>query len=62
LRENPHIHYATGLHRGYLRLTLRPERLTAELQGVASVREPEAPCDTLATFTVEHGRAGPVAG
>lgn len=59
LRENPHIHYATGAHRGYLRLTLTPERLMAELRGVTSVTEREADCHTLASFVVENGIAGP---
>ncbi|WP_295878859.1 alkaline phosphatase D family protein [uncultured Thiohalocapsa sp.] len=61
VRENPHIHYATGEHRGYLRLTLTPARLTADLRAVASVRERDATCDTLASFVVEDGRPGPVA-
>ncbi|MGD9410082.1 MAG: alkaline phosphatase D family protein [Thiohalocapsa sp.] len=60
LRENPHIRYATGKHRGYLRLTLTPARLTADLRGVASVHQREAPCETIASFVVEAGHAGPM--
>jgi len=59
VRENPHIQYATGKYRGYLRLALTPERLVADLRAVASVKERESPCETLASFVVENGRAGP---
>jgi alkaline phosphatase D len=57
--ENPHIHYATGTHRGYLRLELTPARLTADLRGVTSVQRRDAGCSTLASFVVEDGRPGP---
>jgi alkaline phosphatase D len=57
--EGPHIQYATGTRRGYLRLDLRPERLIADLRGVASVKERETQCDTMASFVVESGRPGP---
>jgi alkaline phosphatase D len=60
VRENPHIHFGTGEHRGYLRLTLEPARLMAELRAVASVRERGAGCDTLARFVVEDGHPGPM--
>ncbi len=59
LRENRHIHYATGEHRGYLRLSLTPARLTAELRAVTDVRRRDAHCETLASFIVEDGIAGP---
>jgi alkaline phosphatase D len=59
LRENPHIHYATGSRRGYLRLTLTPEQLTAELRAVADVRDRNTPCETMSAFIVEDGIAGP---
>jgi phosphodiesterase/alkaline phosphatase D-like protein len=59
MRENPHIHYATGEHRGYLRLTVTPGRLTADLRGVASVHERDARCATIASFVVEDGIPGP---
>jgi alkaline phosphatase D len=60
LRENPHIHCATGEHRGYLRLTVTPERLTGDLRGVAGVRERDAACETVASFVVEDGVPGPM--
>jgi alkaline phosphatase D len=59
VRENPHIHYATGEHRGYLRIAITPDRLTADLRAVAGVQEPDAPCETLTSFIVEDGRPGP---
>ncbi len=57
--EGPHIHYATGTHRGYLRLELTPERLTADLRGVDSVQSRDAGCVTLASFVVDNGHPGP---
>jgi alkaline phosphatase D len=59
LRENPHIHFATGAHRGYLRLSVTPERLTAEMRAIADPRLRDTPCETLASFVVEDGVAGP---
>ena len=58
---NPHVRYATGLHRGYLRLDVTSERLVADLRGVDSVKDPESGCATLASFVVENGRLGAVA-
>jgi alkaline phosphatase D len=55
---NPHVRYATGRQRGYLRFDLTPRRLLAELRGVDSVREPTSGCATQASFVVEEGRAG----
>ena len=57
--EGPHIRFATGVRRGYLRLDLTPQRLTADLRGVASVLDPDSGCETLASFVVEDGRPGP---
>ena len=57
--ENPHVLHATGAHRGYLRLELTPQRLTADLRGVSTVKERAADCTTTATFVVEDGRPGP---
>ena len=58
---NPHVRYASGVHRGYLRLDLTPQRLTVDLRGVNSVKDPESGCVTVATFHVEDGRPGAVA-
>lgn len=58
-RANPHVHFATGAHRGYLRLTLTEAQLLAELRSVSTVRDREAACTTIARYIVEDGVAGP---
>jgi alkaline phosphatase D len=55
---NPHVRYATGLHRGYLRFEATPRRLTADLRAVDSVSDADSGCTTLASFVVENGRPG----
>lgn len=57
--ENPHLKLMDGRHRGYVRLEVTPQGLTAELRGMANVQSADAACSTLAAFTVENGRAGP---
>lgn len=57
---NPHVRYATGLHRGYLRLEVTPRRLIADLRGVTSVKDPASGCTTVASFFVEDGQPGAV--
>lgn len=57
LAWNPHIRYYNG-RRGYVRLDLTPERLTARYQAVPWVTQPGAPLQTRATFVVENGRPG----
>ncbi len=58
LRHNPHIRYARGDRRGYTVLEVRPDRVTATLRAVDTVKEEAAGVDTLARFAVESGRAG----
>lgn len=58
---NPHVRLALGTHRGYLRLDVTPERLTADLRGVDSVVDPDSDCKTLVTYVVEDGQPGAVA-
>ncbi|MGD1983080.1 MAG: alkaline phosphatase D family protein [Chromatiaceae bacterium] len=58
---NPHVSFATGLHRGYLRLDLTAQRLIADLRAVDSVQDPASGCATLASFVVENGRPGATA-
>jgi alkaline phosphatase D len=58
---NPHVRYASGLHRGYVRLELTPQRLTADLRGVDSVKDRESGCATVSSFVVDDGRPGAVA-
>lgn len=58
LAENPNMHYARGDLRGYLRLTVTPESIQADLMGVDDPRRTDSPVSTAATFAVEDGRPG----
>jgi len=60
LGDNPHIRFASGARRGYVRVEVTPERLRADLRTVRSVVQPGAAADTQASFVVEDGRPGPV--
>jgi len=60
LPDNPHMLYMNSLHRGYVRAEITPRLWRSDLRGMASVREREASCTTVASFVVEDGRAGPV--
>ena len=60
LADNPHIRFANGTRRGYVRLEITPQRLRADLRTVRSVSQPGADADTLASFVVEDGRPGAV--
>jgi alkaline phosphatase D len=57
-REGAHVKFATGLHRGYVRMELSPARLTAELRALDDARRQDAQCSTLASWVVEDGRPG----
>lgn len=59
---NPHIHYANGTQRGYLRLTLTRKRLEADLMGLDDVRRPDSGISRQAAFVVEAGHPGPQRG
>jgi alkaline phosphatase D len=58
LAENPHISFADGATRGYMRLELTRQRATAELRGLADVRQIDSTIATRATFVIEADRAG----
>jgi alkaline phosphatase D len=58
---NPHIRFYNG-QRGYVRATLTPERWTSDFRVVPAVAEPGGAIETRATFVVEDGRPGAVAG
>ncbi|HEY5900277.1 MAG TPA: alkaline phosphatase D family protein [Burkholderiales bacterium] len=60
LADNPHILFADSRYRGYTRIEVTPQRMTADLRAMQSVQTRDAPCRTLATFVVEDGRPGPV--
>ncbi len=59
LAENPHLKYGRGDKRGYVRVEIKANLLTADLRAMESVQTADAACDTLASFVVEDGRPGP---
>jgi len=58
---NANLAYASGRHRGYLRLAIAPGRLTADLVAMENVDRADAPRRVERSFVVEDGRPGPVA-
>lgn len=52
------IHYATGRHRGYLRVTVGPERMQTDLRAVEDVRQAGSACSTVSSWIVEDGHPG----
>jgi alkaline phosphatase D len=57
-KEGAHVHFATGLHRGYVRMTLTPRQLTADLRALDDAKRRDAACTTLSTWVVEDGKPG----
>ena len=57
-RQQPTCRYFEGTRRGYVRVTLRPERARADYRTVATVQERDAPTETTASFVIEAGRPG----
>ena len=60
LPDNPHVKFADGSRRGYVRVEVTRSRLTADLRAVRSVAQPTTEADTLATFVIEDGRPGAI--
>ncbi len=58
LPENPNTRFATGLHRGYLRLDLDARQLRADLIAMDTVQQRESGSRVLKSFVIEAGRAG----
>jgi alkaline phosphatase D len=58
LAENPNVRLARGDRRGYLRVTIEPERLGADLVAVDDVEREDSPTHVLASFDVESGKPG----
>jgi alkaline phosphatase D len=56
---NPQIAFHNN-NRGYVRCSVTPDTWTAEFRVVDTVKQPEAPTRSLATFVIENGRAGAV--
>ena len=57
LSENPHVKFFNG-QRGYVRCSLTPERWQTDYRVIASVTQPDAPVNTIASFIVENSRPG----
>ena len=60
LPDNPHIRFADGSRRGYVRVEVTPARLRADLRVMRTVTQPQSEADTLASFVVENGRPGAI--
>jgi alkaline phosphatase D len=58
LARNPHLKYGRSDRRGYVRVELGARQMRAELRGLDSVKVPDSPCQTLASFVIEDGRPG----
>lgn len=58
---NANLVYGSSQHRGYVRLAMTPERLTADLVAMENVDRADAPRLIERSFIVENGRPGPVA-
>lgn len=57
--ELPHVRWARGDRRGYVRFRLEPKQLRADLMGVDDVENPASAVQTLASFVVDAARPGP---
>ena len=58
LAENPHIRYARGDKRGYVRMTLEKQAARADLFAVDDPFEPNSGVQPLAAFAIENGVPG----
>jgi alkaline phosphatase D len=58
--DNPHVRFADGTKRGYVRVEVTPQQWRADLRAMRTVTQPRAECDTLATFVITDGRPGAV--
>ncbi|MGH7551937.1 MAG: alkaline phosphatase D family protein, partial [Longimicrobiales bacterium] len=61
LSVNPHVKFFNR-QRGYVRCQVTPDRWTAEYRVLPFVTRPDAPITTRASFVVENGRPGGLAG
>jgi alkaline phosphatase D len=58
LMENPNVRLARSDRRGYLRVTIEPEQLRADLVAVDDVTREDSGVHVLASFDVESGKPG----
>lgn len=56
---NPHVHFADGRHRGYVRLVLDAHALRADLRVLDDPLDAASAIGSAARFVVEAGRPGP---
>jgi alkaline phosphatase D len=59
MAANPHVKYARGDRRGYVRASVTGGRFSADLVGLDTVRKPDSRAEVIARFVVEDGKAGP---
>ncbi len=59
LPDNPHVKLADSRFRGYVRVEVTSGSLRADLRAMETVQKRDAGCNTLASFVVEDGKAGP---
>ena len=60
LPDNPHMLLVDSRYRGYVRVDVAAERMSADLRAMENVQNRGAPCNTLASYVVENGRPGPL--
>lgn len=60
LTENPNVRLARSDRRGYLRVTIEPEHLRADLMAVDDVERADSGVHVMASFDVLHGQPGVV--
>jgi alkaline phosphatase D len=60
MAANPRTLVTASAQRGYLRLDITPDRLTADLIAVDDVKNPDSGRSTLRSYVVEAGRPTPV--
>jgi alkaline phosphatase D len=59
---NPNVLLATSSHRGYVRLDITPERLSADLVGIESAQDPLAAARTIQKIVIESNQPRPLPG
>ena len=60
MQECPHVRFATGAQRGYMRATLTPSRMETDVMVVDEVRDPASAVRKHSSWVVEDGRPGAV--
>jgi alkaline phosphatase D len=60
VEQNPHIKYGRSDRRGYAAMDLTPSSATVQFRGLDDVQDAASAISTLASFTVENGKAGAV--